>query len=321
MKKRILIIMAFMAALVGCKGTWLMYDTSQTDHIYFQEGTQKHIYSFALLDTDTISVSTTVYLMGVPSSEDRTYKVSSVDVQQGDTISVGAITYPLVSAVEGVDYTLGDLVIPAGATSGTLTVNLLRSAKMLDSCYVRVGIKLDTSDVFLPCATDSTRTTAIMSPYYYVYVNDGEPACPVWWRNASAADPGWDYDLGNFYPEKFRKLLALYHDCEQTAPVFYQYCAEHYGENLDAEPDKKLNNNMLKFWRQNYMTAWAKYVFVPLYQYYYSYYGYDVYEKTGDKSDLHSDYPNFEGMGTNSVNIKNRIGWGDPMDGTYGFFN
>ncbi len=66
---------------------------------------------------------------------------------------------------------------------------------------------------------------------------------------------------------------------------------------------------MLKFWRQTYMSAWAGSVFCPLYEYYEKYYA------------EHPDDPNFEVMGSDKVNINNRVGWGDPRSGRYGFLN
>ena len=139
-------------------------------------------------------------------------------------------------------------------------------------------------------------------------MNDGEPACPFWWIDGKNSI-GWHYDLGRYYPEKFRRMLKLMHDTKDTNPIFYEYCVSHCGYNLDAEPDKALNNNMVVFWRQAYSSAWAKYVFIPMFEHYKQYYS------------EHPDDPNFELMGSEYVNRKAQIGWGNPHSGKYGFFN
>lgn len=142
MKNRIIKISVLavvaLASFVSCKDTWLMYNLSQKDNLYFKEKDQKHTYSFALIEADTINVSTTVYIMGQVSDVDRHYSVEYLDAEPGDSL----LELPVVSAVAGEDFEVGDLVIPAGDTSAVLNIKLKRTAKMLDSCYVRVGIRL-----------------------------------------------------------------------------------------------------------------------------------------------------------------------------------
>ena len=314
-KTRILGLAALSALVLlpSCKGTWLMYDTEQKDHLYFQEAKQVHTTSFALIPEDEIVFSTTVYLMGVPSDEDRTYSVAYVPVEKGDTISTGNITYPIVDAVQGEDFTLGSLILPAGETKTTLDIHIHRTAKMLDSCFVRIGLKIAETDDFVPCAADSTRKLAIMSPDFYVYVNDGEPACPTWWR-ASNGPLGWHWDFGKFYPAKYRLFLKYFHETEETNPVFFNYCVDAYGYYLDDPNPAYVTSGttatlMNTFWRKAYSSAWAKYVFVPLYNYYKEYY------------EAHPDDPNAEPMGPGTVNQGAMSGWSDPMDPVYGFFN
>ncbi len=291
--------------LAGCKDTWLMYDLSQKDKVYFLEKDQIHTYSFALLDTDEINVATTVRVLGDISDEDRTYSVESVPATQSDSL----MGLPVVSAVEGEDYSLGELVIPAGATRGTLDIKLKRTAKMLDSCYVRVAVRLKADSNFNVMSMDSTARDSIVSPVFYCYVNDGEPACPSWWFNTKA-QKGWNMYWGNFTPAKFRKLLALLHSTKETSPKFYEHCVTCFGENLDAEPDKELNNNMNNFWISgSYQTAWTKYVRIPLYDYYVEYYK------------EHPDDPDFEQMGDEYVNLKAYTGWGNPHSGKYAGIN
>lgn len=304
---KIIIIAALALAASSCEGTWLMYDTEQTPHLYFKDNSSTHIYSFALLSVDTIRVETTVQLVGTVSDRDREFKLEYVPLESDTlTISTGSVTYPVIDAVEGSDFEVGTCVLPAGETSATVSITLRRQPAMLDSCLVRVGLQITPTEDFEPWPADSSVTSDVKTPKYIVYVNDGEPACPLFWRYNRNAELGWDYSLGNYYPAKFRKMLEFYHACEQSNPIFYEYCVERYGENLDAEPSDD-NNNMLRFWVSTYSAAWAEYVFMPLYEYYEAYYA------------AHPDDPNYEEMGT--VNLNARTGWANPFSGTYGFFN
>ncbi len=307
MKRLIYSLIAFLPFLASCDGTWVMYDTCQKDHIYFQDRIQTIMKSFALLSTDEIDVAANVYVMGNVSDVDRPFKVESVDTPAGTVLTFGGVEYPVISAREGVDFEVEDCVIPAGEVSTTINVRLKRQPEMKGGSYVRVHLRLVPYGNFEPLPADTINTT-VMSPEFQLYVNDGDPACPTWWRPASSKPAGWDYDLGNFYPSKFRKLLEFYHKTAETNPTFYEYCVAHYGENLDAEPNAD-NFKMTRFWRQTYMAAWASEVFCPLFEYYEQYYK------------DHPDDPNFEPMGTESVNINALIGWGDPRSGRYGFLN
>lgn len=307
MKRLIYSLIAFLPFLASCDGTWVMYDTGQKDHIYFHDRIQTIMKSFALLSTDEIDVAANVYVMGNVSDVDRPFKVESVDTPAGTVLTFGGVEYPVISAREGVDFEVEDCVIPAGEVSTTINVRLKRQPEMKGGSYVRVHLRLVPYGNFEPLPADTINTT-VMSPEFQLYVNDGDPACPTWWRPASSKPAGWDYDLGNFYPSKFRKLLEFYHKTAETNPTFYEYCVAHYGENLDAEPNAD-NFKMTRFWRQTYMAAWASEVFCPLFEYYEQYYK------------DHPDDPNFEPMGTESVNINALIGWGDPRSGRYGFLN
>ena len=61
MKNIIYPVIASLLFLTSCNGTWIMYDTDQNDHIYFQDRQQVLIKSFALLADDEIDVEATLY--------------------------------------------------------------------------------------------------------------------------------------------------------------------------------------------------------------------------------------------------------------------
>ncbi len=64
MKNIIYPVIASLLFLTSCNGTWIMYDTDQNDHIYFQDRQQVLIKSFALLADDEIDVEAPVCIMG-----------------------------------------------------------------------------------------------------------------------------------------------------------------------------------------------------------------------------------------------------------------
>ena len=73
MKKIIYIAISLIVSLTSCKGTWIMYDTSQKDRIAFIEVLQTHTASFALIAENEIRVSAEVFLMGQPSERERKF--------------------------------------------------------------------------------------------------------------------------------------------------------------------------------------------------------------------------------------------------------
>lgn len=138
MKRLIYSLVAFLPFLASCDGTWVMYDTGQKDHIYFQDRIQTIMKSFALLSTDEIDVAANVYVMGNVSDVDRPFKVESVDTPAGTVLTFGGVEYPVISAREGVDFEVEDCVIPAGKVSTTINVRLKRQPEMKGGSYVRV---------------------------------------------------------------------------------------------------------------------------------------------------------------------------------------
>ena len=311
-KRSLILVIMAVCMLQGCKGTWLMYDLDQPDHIYFSESKQTHLMSFAMIPEDEIVVTAKVFLMGNPSGRQRSFTVECLPAKDGETIETGGVSYPVVTARENVDFTVGELVLPAGAVETTMDITLHRTPEMLEDKLFKVTIHICDDANFKAAAVDSTREREIITPFFEVYVTDGEPACPSWWR-ASGGPIGWHWDFGRFYPDKYRRFMEYFHSTRDTNPTFYEYCVDAYGYWLDTpNPDaqaQSASDIMNTFWRKAYSSAWAKYVFVPLYNYYKAWYT------------LHPDDPNAEPMGPGTINQGNKSGWSDPMDPGYGFFN
>lgn len=293
------VLAAAATLLCSCEGTYLMYDLSQKDHIYFKEAVQTHTASFALISDDDILIRDTVFVMGDTSALDRHYVLSVVDSCESSLTS-GGQSFEVVPGVLGEDFSVGELVIPSGEVYGILELTLHRTSRMLNR-YVKVGVKLEENENFAPFEADSTHLSGILSPDFYIYATDGEPACPSWWRYNAQFPLGWSVYIGDFYPDKFRRLLDYFHATEETNPTFYNYVVDVYGVNLEDAP--------VTFMRQAYSSSWAKYVFIPLYNYYVDWYA------------AHPDDPHFEKLGDGYVNINGMLGWGNPESGTYGFLN
>lgn len=297
MKKIALVRLGIAAALAltatACKDTWIMYDTSQKDHLYFEITSQTPMVSFSLISDQEIHYEAKVRMMGMPVDRDRTFTISYPEIGADETLSVGAENIPVVSAHRDVDYELGSLILPAGAIECTIPLTLHRQEVMKEK-YVCIRFRIEENEEFLPLAADSTVVQKIKSPLFNLYVTDGNPACPDWWDSSVPGYElfGWSGYLGNFYPEKFRKMLDLYHQVETKNPIFYQECVDRYGENLDKEGIRK------DFYSFENPTVWATYVLIPLCEYFRAYYA------------EHPDDPNYEEIKTSGTS---GTYWRDPI--------
>lgn len=136
----ILLLLGAGASLTSCKDTWLTYDTSQRGKLYFPIKNMQQLdnyistdLSFALLDQSVgeLRAKVPVALMGMVADHDRTFVVRAIH----DTTSYftsGGVERELVDAAAGEDYTLGELVIPAGAVEAAIEVTVKRTPKLLE---------------------------------------------------------------------------------------------------------------------------------------------------------------------------------------------
>lgn len=266
MKRLLLSLTAALTLLTGCKGTWLMYDTTQRDRLYFTVEGGLNVVSFALLSETELEYKVPVTLLGTPKADrDRTCPVRILSGVP-TTMDVGGERVDVETALPGVDYTVGDLVIPAGQVAGTLTLNLLRNSGMV-GVYKKIDILIVADDEFLPMDPDSTSMKAIITPELVLYVTDGEPSCPEWWKTeAGSVDYQWGAYYGQFAPAKFRKMLEFYHGIAAKNAPLYEELLVKYGYNIDA-PGLERN-----FMSKQDQSVWATYVLIPLHDYYVEYY-------------------------------------------------
>ena len=132
---KIAVLTGTVAAFASCSDTWLMYDTSQKDKLYFKYENYPSLdqylstdFSFALLDESVKEVkkTVTVTLLGMPADRDRTFEVRAIH----DTTSnytTGGVQRELIDAVENEDYTIDRLIVPAGSVEGQIEGGVVMS--------------------------------------------------------------------------------------------------------------------------------------------------------------------------------------------------
>ena len=274
----------------GCKGTWIMYDQEQKDHLYFEVTSATNV-SFSLTDATTMTQTVPVKMMGMPRDHERVISLTWLDPEKAEAEDGTGI----VKAVEGTDFTVSDLVIPAGEICGNIVFTINRTEGMKTEIH-DIRFSIAENDDFLPLKADSTSVSKILTPVFDIKVSDGEPLCPDWWdATAGSGDDlkGWTMYLGKYYPAKFRKMLEFYHDMKAKNPIFYEDCLAKYGENLDK---KGITKN---FFASENPAAWASYVLIPLCEYYKTWYS------------GHPDDPNVETIQTKSGTSGKY--WRDPI--------
>lgn len=270
-----LTVLTIMAA--GCKGTWIMYDQEQKDHLYFEVTSATNV-SFSLTDAKTMTQTVPVKMMGMPRDHERVISLKWLNPEKAETEDGTDI----VKAVEGTDFTVSDLVIPAGEVCGNIVFTINRTEGMKTAIH-DIRFSIAENDDFLPLKADSTRISKILTPVFDIKVSDGEPLCPDWWDATTGSSEdlrGWTMYTGKYYPAKFRKMLEFYHEMKAKNPIFYEDCLNKYGENLDKKGINKV------FISQENPAAWASYVLIPLCEYYKTWYS------------EHPDDPNVETIQT-----------------------
>lgn len=274
----------------GCKGTWIMYDQEQKDHLYFEVTSATNV-SFSLTEATTMTQTVPVKMMGMPRDHERVISLTWLDPEKAEAEDGTGI----VKAVEGTDFTVSDLVIPAGEICGNIVFTINRAEDMKTAIH-DIRFSIAENDDFLPLKADSTSISKILTPVFDIKVSDGEPLCPDWWDATTGTGDdfrGWAMYLGKYYPAKYRKMLEFYHNMKAKNPIFYEDCLAKYGENLDKEGIKK------SFFASENPAAWASYVLIPLCEYYKAWYS------------GHPDDPNVETIQTKSGTVGKY--WRDPI--------
>ena len=248
-------LISFIMLLSSCEGTWIMYDTTQKDHLYVENLPTASTVSFALVDDLELTHNVKVKMMGMPVNTDRQFTVEFLEPS-----ATYVDTVEIYKAVAGTDFVAPSFVMPAGAVETTLSFTLKRTETIKEK-FASIRFRIVEDDEFRPMAQDSTDLGAIVSSEYEVLFNDGDPVCPVWW-SAGAGYEGWQMLIGKFYVTKYRKFLELFHDMETSNPAIFEQMVAKYGYNLD-NPDMAV-----AFYQKSDPAVWATYVLIPLYNYF-----------------------------------------------------
>lgn len=290
-----LVVLSAAGGFLSCSDTWLMYDTSQKDKLYFSDGSQnldRYLSTeapFALLDESVTELRQTipVRLLGQVADHDRTFGVRAIH-DTTTNYTTGGVARELYDAVEGEDYTIDEVIVPAGEVEGRIEVTVKRTAKIADKTASLV-LQIEDNDEF----------QGVPRNVHRILISDGIAACPNWWYHTATIQ--WYQYLGEFREEKYRKMLELYHGIEELNPTLYAELVEQFGENIDNETYTTKTGDTAEmttgfFVRSNnpYKMAWLRYVIGPLYEYY----------KT--------NYPDLETYGT--YNSGTGTGWRDPAN-------
>lgn len=290
-----LVVLSAAGGFLSCSDTWLMYDTSQKDKLYFSDGSQnldRYLSTeapFALLDESVTELRQTipVRLLGQVADHDRTFGVRAIH-DTTTNYTTGGVARELYDAVEGEDYTIDEVIVPAGQVEGRIEVTVKRTAKIADKTASLV-LQIEDNDEF----------QGVPRNVHRILISDGIAACPNWWYHTATIQ--WYQYLGEFREEKYRKMLELYHQIGELNPTLYAEMVEQFGENIDNETYTTKTGTTAEmttgfFVRSNnpYKMAWLRYVIGPLYEYY----------KT--------NYPDLETYGT--YNSGTGTGWRDPAN-------
>lgn len=249
------VLFSILLLFSSCQNTALMYDVSQPGTIYFVKTTSADapVCSFVFESGDEITYEVPVKLMGMPCDYDREFVVT-LKQDTMTTIKAGGVSYVVETAVLGHDFDMGNLVIPADSINGKIIFTLHRTPEMQNK-YRSVLTEIGTNESFIPLYGD----------YYRFFISDGDVSLPKWWNNGgngSTLLEGWQMYVGRFFPEKFRRMLQYYWDLEETQPEFYEEAVKKYGKYLDRE------GISAGFYQKDNPAVWAKYVLIPLYEYY-----------------------------------------------------
>lgn len=266
MKGRTLILTLAVLLLCACKGSFVMYDTAQRDRPYFIMPGTRNVASFALLSQDSFTYKIPLYLLGTPKSSDRQVRLEFIDAADTEEIVVGDRHYPVLTARPDVDFVLHGSRVSSGRVQDTIRITLRRSPD-ISGIYMKLHFRVVEDENFLPMDRDTTNASRIISPEFVLYITDGDPACPEWWKTESkGVDYEWGAYYGRFKPDKYRKMLEYFHGIGEKNPLLYEELVAKYGENIDKEG---LERN---FMSKQDQAVWASYVLIPLHEYYIQYY-------------------------------------------------
>lgn len=214
---------------------YLLYDTSQTDHVSFnylnssEEEDSVISYSFDYDIADTHTVEIPVVLMGMPSDDDRVIELEPV----ADSTDM----------VEGTHYTIESSVLKAHCIEDTIRIKLLRNndtAIQEREFTLQLAIK------------DNGQLAPIGQTTFTIHYSDIRPdGRPDWW-DTWAALPEYSFENAQLFFKYFHELAP------KANKEIYDEMIEAYGEYFaDAQS--------IQGPFAMYDSFLYKYVMIPLY--------------------------------------------------------
>lgn len=254
-KKTLFTVIVGLLLCVSCSETdYLTYDTSRSG-IYFTRDTLTYSFGVTPDEQRTYTYKYWVRIMAGTSSEPRTF---------GYEVIADSTT-----AVEGVQYKLGEAVVPADSIDGYISVTLLRDG--LEGSYAdgykhyKLGLRL----------TDGGDFTPVLGTADQQRVLTFDNAVEIPWKNAKG-EPWWNTETyGKWHPLKLIKMVEYYHHIANIQPETYKKMVELYGENLE---DVEYGDMWV------YRTISEKYILYPCYEY---------FSDPNNRESIVERYPNF----------------------------
>ncbi|WP_289053158.1 DUF4843 domain-containing protein [Carboxylicivirga marina] len=231
------IITAFL--FTACEEDLQFYDVSQTDGIYFNtldEETPDSLYaSFGPEGGTELSFPLPLQMLGTPKSAERSIKYS-IDTER-------------TTAVEGINYTIGEAVMNAGSVQAQLPLTFMVPSGMEedDTIYDLVLI-LEENEHFLPMMSDTLKIS------FYGLVGQ-----PDFWA---------DRIFGPYSPGLLGKFFEVFRTIENELPTIYADIIRDYGYYIDED---NINGDGIypgEPFYGFYKKVFVNYVFLEMYQYY-----------------------------------------------------
>lgn len=238
MRKKIYMLATLAVALlmVSCEDDYKLYDTNQTDSVFFNHLNEKQTadsvitYSFDYDIAQSHIIDIPVSLMGIPKAEARRIELEVVK----DSTDM----------VEGVNYTIERAEMAANEVSDTIKIKLLRDK---DSEILTKEKKLRIAIV----ANGDLRPTGQNT--FTIKYSDIHPDRPMWWATFNPL-PVYTYENAQLFFKYFYELAP-----KANKAVFDELITK-YGDYFIKAKDMEQGGPMAF-----YDAFLVKYVLIPMY--------------------------------------------------------
>lgn len=238
MRKKIYMLATLAVALlmVSCEDDYKLYDTNQTDSVFFNYLNEKQTadsvitYSFDYDIAQSHIIDIPVSLMGIPKAEARRIELEVVK----DSTDM----------VEGVNYTIERAEMAANEVSDTIKIKLLRDK---DSEILTKEKKLRIAIV----ANGDLRPTGQNT--FTIKYSDIHPDRPMWWATLNPL-PVYSYENAQLFFKYFYELAP-----KANKAVFDELITK-YGDYFIKAKDMEQGGPMAF-----YDAFLVKYVLIPMY--------------------------------------------------------